>query len=455
MAEIKCPHCGKVFQVDESGYAQIAAQVRDAEFAHALHEREAAIAEAEDRKRELALARSREQAGTAMEQLRSKAADDLAQREKRIAVLEARIEGADAERKAAVGEAQAELRRTIADRDAEIAALKERLAGTDAEKRLAVKEATEELSGQLVTLRSEAQTTETSLRTQILEQQKAHDLALRDKDAEIERILDQRSKLNTKLLGESLEQHCEIEFNRIRATAFPRAEFTKDTVAVSEGDDDRPTKGDYIFRECAEDGTEILSIMFEMKTEQQDATRHKTNDAHLRKLDADRRKKGCEYAVLVSTLEPESELYNAGIVDVSWQYEKMYVVRPQFFIPIIGILRNAALNAASYRSELAQMRRANLDVTHFEEALVDFQERFGKDYERAGKRYAEAIESIDRAISDLQKTKEKLVASENALRLANDKAQGLTIRKLTRNNPTMKGLLDEAREASKSADGDA
>ena len=390
MAEIKCPHCGKVFQVDESGYAQIASQVRDAEFAHALHEREAALAEAEGRKRELALARSREQAGEAMEQLRAKAADDLAQREKRIAVLEARIEGADAERKAAVGEARAELRSTIADRD-----------------------------------------------------------------AEIERILDQRSRLNTKLLGESLEQHCEIEFNRIRATAFPRAEFTKDTIAVSEEEDDRPTKGDYIFRECDEDGTEIDSIMFEMKTEQQDATRHKTNDAHLKKLDADRHKKGCEYAVLVSTLEPESELYNAGIVDVSWQYEKMYVVRPQFFIPIIGILRNAALNAASYKSELAQMRRANLDVTHFEEALVDFQERFGKDFERAGKRYAEAIESIDKAIADLQKTKEKLVASENALRLANDKAQGLTIRKLTRNNPTMKGLLDEARAAAASVDEDA
>ena len=390
MAEIKCPHCGKVFQVDESGYAQIASQVRDAEFAHALHEREAALAEAEGRKRELALARSREQAGEAMEQLRAKAADDLAQREKRIAVLEARIEGADAERKAAVGEARAELRSTIADRD-----------------------------------------------------------------AEIERILDQRSRLNTKLLGESLEQHCEIEFNRIRATAFPRAEFTKDTIAVSEEEDDRPTKGDYIFRECDEDGTEIVSIMFEMKTEQQDATRHKTNDAHLKKLDADRRKKSCEYAVLVSTLEPESELYNAGIVDVSWQYEKMYVVRPQFFIPIIGILRNAALNAASYKSELAQMRRANLDVTHFEEALVDFQERFGKDFERAGKRYAEAIESIDKAIADLQKTKEKLVASENALRLANDKAQGLTIRKLTRNNPTMKGLLDEARAAAASVDEDA
>lgn len=446
MAEIKCPHCGKVFQVDESGYAQIASQVRDAEFAHALHEREAALAEAEGRKRELALARSREQAGEAMEQLRAKAADDLAQREKRIAVLEARIEGADAERKAAVGEAQAELRSTIADRDAEIAALKERLAGTDAEKRLAVKEATEELSGQLVTLRSEAQTTETSLRTQLLEQQKAHDLALRDKDAEIERILDQRSRLNTKLLGESLEQHCEIEFNRIRATAFPRAEFTKDTIAVSEEEDDRPTKGDYIFRECDEDGTEIVSIMFEMKTEQQDATRHKTNDAHLKKLDADRRKKSCEYAVLVSTLEPESELYNAGIVDVSWQYEKMYVVRPQFFIPIISLLRQGALASLQYKRELALVRQQDLDVTTFERDLDTFKQGFFKNFEDASLRFGDAVKAIDKAIADLQKAREKLLVSNKHLTAANNKLEGLTVKKLTRKNPTMKAKFDALNE---------
>ena len=455
MAEIKCPNCGTVFKVDESGYAQIAAQIRDAEFERALAERERISAVSAQQEREIALAKQREQAQAALEQARAKAADELARRDSQISSLNERLAAADAQRNEAITAANAEAQRALLERDAQIAQLKERLAAQDGALQLAVMQATQdlekqvvELSGRVEQVKAEKDQELAVKAQQLVEQKQAHDLALRDKDAQIERIQSMRSRLNTKLLGESLEQHCENEFNRFRATAFRGVLFEKDTEAVV-GEDGRATKGDYIFRDFADDGTEFLSIMFEMKTEQEDATRHKRNEDHLAKLDRDRTKKGCEYAVLVSTLEPDSELYNDGIVDVSWKFPKMYVIRPQFFIPMITLLRNAALDVAEYKSELAAERQKNLDVTHFEEALLDFQDRFGKDYERAGKRYAEAIESIDRAIADLQKTKDKLVASENALRLANDKAQGLTIRKLTRKNPTMKGLLDEAREAAK------
>lgn len=470
MAEIKCPQCGQVFKVDESGYAQIVAQIRDAEFARELHEREHMLARSEDQKREIALA-----------QLRAKSADELADRERQIAVLSERLDALDAQQQEAIAHAQAaserriaeleselsrqhdaaalsesrvreELGGQIAERDQRIALLTQEAAAREqsavTERELAVQTATGEFSAKLAALEGEARQEKESYRRQLAEQAAAKDQRIRDLGDEIERIRDQKMRLSTKLLGESLEQHCEIEFNKVRALAFPHAEFGKDTIAVSDGEGDRATKGDYIFRELDDDGGEIVSIMFEMKTEQEDGVGHKTNEAHLKKLDGDRRKKGCEYAVLVSTLEPESDLYNQGIVDMSWRYAKMFVIRPQFFIPLIGLLRSAALDASRYKAELAEMRRQNLDVTHFEEALGDFQERFGKDFERAGKRYAEAIESIDKAIADLQKTKDKLLASENSLRLANDKAQGLTIRKLTRKNPTMKALLEEARGAS-------
>ena len=453
MAEIKCPNCGKVFQVDESGYAQIAAQIRDAEFERALAERGRLAADSARQEREIALSREREQAHAALSQAQAQASEALADRDRQIAVLTERLETADARGKEAAEAQRAVSERALLERDAQIAQLKERLSAQGTATELAVMQATQDLDRQVSDLtaklgqaRADMQREVALKNQQLAEQRQAHELALRDKDAEIDRIQNMRARLNTKLLGESLEQHCENEFNRLRATAFRGATFEKDTEAVV-GEDGRATKGDYIFRDYADDGTEFLSIMFEMKTEQEDATRHKRNDDHLAKLDRDRAKKGCEYAVLVSTLEPDSELYNDGIVDVSWKFPKMYVIRPQFFIPMITLLRNAALNVAEYKSELAAERQKNLDVTHFEEALLDFQDKFGRDYERAGKRYAEAIESIDRAIADLQKTKDKLVASENALRLANDKAQGLTIRKLTRKNPTMKGLLDEARAA--------
>ena len=460
MAEIKCPNCGTVFKVDESGYAQIAAQVRDAEFERALAERERMSADAAHKEREIALAREREQAQAALARANAQAADDIAKRDAQIAVLSERIASFEARQKEAVSSIKAEDERALLERDAQIAALKERLAAQDTATELAVMQATHELDKRVADLSSrieQVRAEKDQLAAQsaqqiaeqkqaLAEQKQAHDLALREKDAEIALIREQKMRLSTKMLGESLEQHCETEFNKVRALAFPHAEFAKDTVAVKAGEDDRPTKGDYIFREADAEGNEIISIMFEMKTEQEDGTGHKTNEAHLKKLDLDRRKKDCEYAVLVSTLEPDNDYYNQGIVDLSWKYEKMFVIRPQFFIPLIGLLRGAALNAIQYKAELAEMRRQNLDVTHFEEALTDFQDKFGKDYERAGKRYAEAIESIDKAIADLQKTKDKLVASENALRLANDKAQGLTIRKLTYKNPTMRAKLAEARE---------
>ena len=466
MAEIKCPNCGTVFKVDESGYAQIAAQGRDAEFARALAERQKLAEQSARQEREIALAREREQASSMLEKARAKASDELSQRDKRIAVLQAQIEGANAAQKSAVAEAEARLRKELAERDAKIAQLTEHLAAQDANTQLAVMQATQELDRQVVELSGRVEQVKAegdkqlALRDQQLaqkdqqlaEQRQASDAALREKDAEIAVIREQKMRLSTKMLGESLEQHCEMEFNKVRAIAFPHAEFGKDTIAVSEGEGDRPTKGDYIFRELDGTGTEVISIMFEMKTEQEDGAGHKTNESHLKKLDADRRKKDCEYAVLVSTLEPENDYYNQGIVDLSWKYPKMFVIRPQFFIPLIGLLRGAALNAVQYKAELAEMRRQNLDVTHFEEALTDFQEKFGRDYERAGKRYAEAIESIDKAIADLQKTKDKLLASEKDLRLANDKAQGLTIRKLTWKNPTMKGLFAEAREQAEQAE---
>lgn len=267
------------------------------------------------------------------------------------------------------------------------------------------------------------------------------DELIADHDREIERINNMKTKLSTKMLGESLEQHCEIEFNRLRPTAFPHAYFEKDNGVVA------GTKGDFIFRDFDEDGNEIISIMFWMKNEADDSMNRKTNKSHFKKLDADRTKKNCEYAVLVSLLKPESELYNAGITNVSYRYEKMHVIRPQFFIPIITLLHNAALSSLQYRKELALVRQQNIDVTNFEDQLADFKNKFGRNYRIASQKFQKAIEEIDKSIDHLQKIKDNLIGSENQLRLANDKAEDLTVKKLTRKNPTMKALLDEARTA--------
>ncbi len=330
-----------------------------------------------------------------------------------------------------------EVQKAIAERDAAIQSLKSQLDGTEVSKRLAVTEAVakvekerDELKSNLEHTRLEKQLAETSLRDK-------YETQIKDRDAAIERLRDMKARLSTKMVGETLEQHCETEFNRIRATAFPRAYFEKDNDARS------GSKGDYIFKDVDESGTEIVSIMFEMKNESDKTASKGRNEDFLKELDRDRVEKGCEYAILVSLLEPESELYNTGIVDVFHRYPKMYVIRPQFFIPMITLLRNAALNSLKYKNELALVKSQNIDITNFEAGLESFKTAFAKNYDLATKRFQTAIDEIDKSIDHLQKTKEALIGADRNLRLANDKAQDVTIKKLTRGNPTMAAKFAE------------
>ena len=360
--------------------------------------------------------------------------------------LQEKIKSLEQEKEAAAKLAEANAKNLsqadIAKRDADIAELRAQLQATITEKQLAVTEAVnkiekerDQLSNDIKNKDTEKQLLESSLKDK-------YESELKSKDEMIAYYKDMKAKLSTKMVGETLEQHCEYEFNRLRAAAFPNAYFEKDNDA-SDG-----TKGDYIYRETDENGTEIISIMFEMKNEgDETATKHKNED-FLAKLDADRKKKQCEYAVLVTLLEADNELYNSGIVDMSHKYPKMYVIRPQFFIPIISVLRNAALNAMKYKNELAIVRAQNVDITHFEENMEDFKQAFGKNYELAGRRFSEAIDGIDKTIKQLEKTKAALLSSENNLRLANNKAQDLTIKQLTRDNPTMRQKFDELKDKS-------
>lgn len=421
--EIKCPHCGEAFTVDESGYAAILNQVRDQEFQREVDAR-VSLAE-KSREQEVALAVSK-----AEEALRAQ----IAERDGELVNLKAQLsvqqQQASMETQIAVQRAEA------AAKDAQVAVERER-----DELRGKVERARDELEAQKTRAEAELARAQAEAQAQLAEKLRAKDELIADREREIERIQDMKARLSTKMLGESLEQHCEIEFNRLRPTAFPRAYFEKDNEVV-EG-----TKGDFVFRDFDEEGNEIVSIMFEMKNEADDSTHRKTNESHFKKLDADRRKKGCEYAVLVSLLEPDNELYAAGITDVSYRFEKMYVIRPQFFIPLITLLRNAALSSMEARRELALVRQQNIDVTNFEDQLADFKDKFGRNYRLASERFAKAIDEIDKSIDHLQKIKEHLLGSERNLRLANDKAEDLTVKKLTRKNPTMKALLDEARAA--------
>ena len=394
MSEIKCPKCGTTFKVDDSSYADILSQVRGAEFEAELHERLVQAEQQAEASKELAIAKREAE----FEKSQSAAKE-------KIKTLEAKLEKAETEKKLAVAEALAPVE-------------KER----------------ERLESDLKAKASEAKLRETS----IVAQYKG---ALKLKDDEIEQLRDMKARLSTKMVGETLEQHCQTSFNQIRMAAFPNAYFEKDNDART------GSKGDYIFRECNEKGIEIISIMFEMKNENETtATKHKNED-FFKELDKDRREKGCEYAVLVSMLEADSELYNAGIVDVSYKYEKMYVIRPQFFIPIITLLRNAALNSLKYKDELALVREQNIDITHFEENIENFKTSFARNYELASKRFKEAIDEIDKTITHLQKTKENLLRSEDNLRIANNKAEDLTVKRLTRGNPTMKAKFDELEKA--------
>lgn len=536
MNEIKCPHCGKVFQVDERGFADILRQVRTAEFDKEIAQREGMLQEQNAQAVKLAVAKAQQDAQA-----------ETAQRDARIAELETRLaaekrereqaekssqlehanelEAALAKKQAEIVQLQADVKKLSADhdaqnriakaeherllsdataqRDAEIAALRQQISSQEsafkqqlesqvqqysqkiaadkaesarvaaeesaklqqtivaqkqqlesqtqqfkAEKELAVSEARaaaerqrDELAAQVKLQEAQAAQERAALREKMTNELAAKDELIKYKDEEIARVKEMKARLSTKMVGESLERHCETEFNKIRAAAFPHAYFEKDNDVVD------GTKGDFVFRETdPATGEEVVSIMFEMKNENDETrTKHKNED-FFAKLDSDRKKKGCEYAVLCTMLEPENELYNEGIVDVSYRYEKMYVIRPQFFIPIISILRNAALSALQYKTELAEVRNQNIDITNFENSMEDFKTKFARNYDLASRKFQTAIDEIDKTIDHLQKTKEALLGSERNLRLANDKAQDLTIKKLTRKNPTMKAKFAALKE---------
>ncbi len=397
MQEIKCPKCGEVFQVDESGYAAILKQVRDKEFEKEIDTQKTQFETEKENAIKLATIETEQDYK-----------EQLSKKDLKIAELEAKIDACKKDTELAVSKA-------VMDKDKELA-----------EKENVITK----LNGQIETSEKESLLKEQSIKEQYEEK-------LKFKDEEIAHYKDFKSKLSTKMVGESLEQHCEIEFNKLRATGFQNAYFEKDNDASS------GSKGDFIFRDKDDNGVEFISVMFEMKNEMDSTSTKKKNEDFLKELDKDRREKGCEYAVLVSLLEPDNELYNTGIVDVSHKYPKMYVIRPQFFIPIITLLRNAALNSLSYRQELAVIKNQNIDISNFENEMNDFKEKFAKNYELASRKFKTAIEEIDKTIDHLQKTKEALLSSENNLRLANNKAEDLSIKRLTKNNPTMAAKFAE------------
>jgi len=459
MHEIICPHCRKAFKIDEAGYADILKQVRDGDFEQQLHER-LDLAEREKQnavelaKTQVASELQKAAAAKDMEILELKAKVDAGEVARKLVVTEAlsavekerdalanQLEQATHDRQAAADLAEARLvnetQKAAATKDAEIQGLRAKLDAIELAKKLAIIEAVsaiekerDELKSGIERVELEKQLAEKSLKDK-------YETQIKDRDDAIERLRDMKARLSTKMVGETLEQHCETEFNRIRAMAFPTAYFEKDNDART------GSKGDYIFRDSDVAGTEIVSIMFEMKNEgDRTATKNKNED-FLKELDKDRSEKGCEYAVLISLLEPDSELYNTGIVDVFHRYSKMYVVRPQFFLPIITLLRNAAMNSLKYKSELALVKAQNIDVTNFENELETFKTAFGKNYDLASKRFQMAIDEIDKSIDHLQKTKEALLGTDRNLRLANDKAQDVTIKKLTKGNPTMEAKFAE------------
>lgn len=446
MQEIRCPKCNEVFQVDDSGYSQIVQQVRDKEF-----EKEAAR-----RAEELEKAKNSElkiiemEYEKKLESALSEKSDDISDKEKRITELEARLKSIESEKQLAVANAVRErensfseesrkAQKAISDKDIEIAELTAKLKQADNERAFAVDKANSENAlalakkdNEITELNSKLQNkdNEAELRCRAIEEKYA--VELKNKDELIEQYKDFKARLSTKMVGETLEQHCLTQFNSLRMSAFPNAYFEKDNNAKS------GSKGDFIFRE-SEDGIEFISIMFEMKNEMDTtATKHKNED-FFKELDKDRNEKGCEYAVLVSMLEADNEFYNAGIVDVSYKYPKMYVIRPQFFIPLISLLRNAARNSLEYKRELALAKAQEVDLTNFENNINEFKNAFSKNYQLASKKFNVAIEEIDKTIDHLQKTKDALLSSENNLRLANNKAEEqLSVKKLTKNAPSIR-----------------
>ena len=458
MAEIKCPKCGEVFSVDESEYNAIVKQIKDKTFKDELEER---IKIALDSKNnEFALQKKNIEADNSKRE---------AQLKSEIESLKNQINSFETEKKLAVNEANDKNKDLLTNKELEIANLKNQLATLNqsietkvnsevSKKELEilelknklksveesigykVKEVENEKDKQINALEANIKIMNSEKEVEIKSLNEKHQMVLKEKDEVIAHYKDLKSRLSTKLVGETLEQHCEIEFNKLRATAFKNAYFEKDN------DSKTGSKGDYIYREYDANGVELISIMFEMKNENDEtATKHK-NEHFFKELDKDRNEKKCEYAVLVSMLESDSELYNSGIVDVSYRYDKMYVVRPQCFIPMITLLRNAAEKSMQYKNELQVIKNQNLDITKFEDKLVDFQEKFSKNYNLASSKFQTAIDEIDKTISHLSKVKENLLSSENNLRLANDKAQELSIRKLTHGNPTMKAKFDELKK---------
>ena len=437
MNEIKCPHCQTVFTIDENSYADIVSQVRNKEFAEDVH-----------KQLEFAKKQFETEKALAKEQEKRLYDEERAQFEQKILSLELALKNADVKEEKNVQEALHQKEKEFSKLQAELDQLKQQLQFKEVELSQKFQEDLHEKERTILELKQakelqqkEQEVQQTALKEkyelELRSKKDQFELELKAKDEAIAFYKDFKAKQSTKMVGESLEQHCEIEFNRLRMTAFPRAEFGKDNDAKT------GSKGDYIYREYDENGIEILSIMFEMKNENDETATKKKNEHFFKELDKDRHEKKCEYAILVSLLEADNELYNAGIVDVSYLYPKMYVVRPQFFIPIITLLRNAALNSLQYKQELALMRDQHIDITHFEEDLETFKKGFARNYELASKKFQSAIDEIDKTIKSLEKTKAALLSSENNLRLANNKAEDLTVKKLVKNNPTMKQRFEE------------
>ncbi|MBP3278915.1 MAG: DUF2130 domain-containing protein [Butyrivibrio sp.] len=405
MAELKCPHCGQAFTVDDTELSSIVSQIRDKEFEKDLSQRTSELERHLKERHEL----------------------ELSAKENELRVSQAK-------------EIEA-LREQIRKIEESNTKLKLELDNVDDKKKLAVLEAVKKVEDEKNALADELSEKNKDLESAPLQEKERGKILLAEKEREVEFYKDLKTRMSTKMVGETLEQHCEIQFNQIRATAFRNAYFEKDNDARS------GSKGDYIFRETDENGVEIISIMFEMKNEMEEtATKHKNED-FFKELDKDRREKNCEYAVLVSLLESDSELYNAGIVDVSYKYDKMYVVRPQCFIPIITLLRNAALNALSYKQELMEVRNQDIDISNFEDSLLKFKNDFSSNYEKAHSHFDKAIEEIDKTIQHLEKVKKELQGSDNQLRIANNKVDDVSVKKLTRNNPTMKAKFAELKKS--------
>lgn len=422
MNEIICPHCQKAFKVDEAGYADILKQVRDHQFEEEISSR-LALAEKE-KENAIKLAEAN---------IKNTLQAQLAEKDKQLTELKAKTD--------------TELAKQLAQKETEIAEMKSKIQNAETEKKLEISEAVKKLEKERDNLANEVKTKEleknnleNSLKQQFTTELQNKDAIIKYKDDEIARVKDMKLKLSTKMLGETLEQHCEIEFNKLRATAFQNAYFEKDN------DSSGGTKGDFIYKETDGEGNEIISIMFEMKNENDATTTKKRNEDFFAKLDKDRKDKNCEYAILVSLLELENEFYNSGIVDVSHRFEKMYVIRPQYFIPIITLLRNAAMNSLKYKQELNLIRNQNVDITNFEDKINKFRDGFSKNFISASTHFQKAIEEIDKSIARMQKVKQELTTSENQLRLANQKAEDLTIKKLTYGNPTMKAKFQELKD---------